>query len=79
MDDERQEAREIGRRLREQREARHMSRSDVARLTGLSWRDIEWIEDHGAPQLARLANLADLYGVCPGELFGAVCGEEDAT
>ena len=78
MDGERHEAQQIGRRLREQRERRGMSRLDVTRLTGLSKRNIEWIESHGVPQLARLANLADLYGICPGELFGAVCGEDEA-
>ena len=79
MDDERHEAREIGRRLREERERHGMSQIEVARMTGVPARWISYLEVRGIIGLAYLANLADLYGVCPGELFGAVCGEVDAT
>lgn len=61
-----------GTALRKLREARSMSRMDVARVTGLSVQTILDLE-HGArtnPRIGTLSAIADCYGVSVADLIG---------
>ncbi len=70
---------DVGARLRAERERAGMSIAKVARLTGISPDVIAWLERHPSRALENVAHLADFYGVCVGELFGAQCEPLDGA
>lgn len=67
----------VGARLRQERERAGLSIAGVARLTGIAPKTIGWLERESAKSLEYVAALAEVYGVCPGELFGVQCEAEE--
>jgi transcriptional regulator with XRE-family HTH domain len=68
----------VGRRIRELRRARDLPLTAVAERTGLSIGFLSQVERGlSSPSLRVLTNLADVFGVALGALFGAAEGEPD--
>lgn len=61
----------IGSALKDQREQRGLSQSELAKKTGIKQQNISrWENDRNIPNVIDCINLADFYGISIDELIG---------
>jgi transcriptional regulator with XRE-family HTH domain len=54
---------EVGQRIREARLARGWTHEELARRVGVNWRTVQRWQKGNPPRLAKLVELADLFGL----------------